>query len=203
MQSLSVHWELGQRSGSPSWTTHHGMLPSSAERPVSCSASNRGSSRASGRWETERETVKNGLWLWIWACSSWFSMNSALIAYLKVSNWKRASLLRLHILAVFYCNCFFNHKRAVHHTSALLFHLLDTDPQVTLNNKLFNYMGWWWWWGDGAEWERKRERERTHTGMYSTYTPSVCRIHVCVHLCVALCFCCSLSLLVQHLQYKR
>lgn len=50
MQSPFALWESGRRSGSPSWTTHRGTLPLSAGRPVSCFVSNRGSSRASGRW---------------------------------------------------------------------------------------------------------------------------------------------------------
>uniref|UniRef100_A0A3P8W322 Rap guanine nucleotide exchange factor 4b n=1 Tax=Cynoglossus semilaevis TaxID=244447 RepID=A0A3P8W322_CYNSE len=49
MQSLSVHWGLAPRLGSQSWTTHHVTLLLSAERPVSCSALSRGSSRVSGR----------------------------------------------------------------------------------------------------------------------------------------------------------
>ena len=54
MRSLSAPWGLGQRSGSPFLTTLLAMPPSSAERPANYSASNRESSRTSGRWERQR-----------------------------------------------------------------------------------------------------------------------------------------------------
>lgn len=58
MQSRSALWESGRRSGSPSWITHHATRLLSAERPASCSVSNRGSSRAFGRWDP-RELEKS------------------------------------------------------------------------------------------------------------------------------------------------
>jgi len=59
MQSLSAHWGLGRPLGSPSWTTRLVTLPSSAERPASCCGSNRGSSRASGRWDVKKKKDKD------------------------------------------------------------------------------------------------------------------------------------------------
>lgn len=88
MQSLSALWESGQRSGSPSWITHHAMQLLSAERPASCSVSNRGSSRAFGRWDPREfeELFQSTAWSsGLWAGTTPFSTNSVSTVCLKVS----------------------------------------------------------------------------------------------------------------------
>lgn len=92
MQSPFAPLGLGRRSGSPSWTTRHGTQQLSAERPVSCSVSNRGNSRASGRWETNRVSASTSCGPGGWAGTSWFSVNSVSIVSLKLFIFEKTFL---------------------------------------------------------------------------------------------------------------